>query len=109
MNTTLSPASAAALAAYARNITKSHAGWEVELCSAAAGAPAAEILAGEPLRGLRVEGDDLLLEFGVPPGRPHRLALAGPLEFSRHHSGRSLEIHLQGPRGTQHVLVLSPP
>lgn len=108
MHTSLSPAAPASLAAYARNVTLSHAGWNVELCALDRVAPPTTLLAGQPLRGLRLEGEDLLLEYGTPPGRARRLALTGPFEFSGRHSGQTLELRLRGPRGAEHLLRLSP-
>jgi len=105
---TPNPAASASLDAYARNVTRSLAGWGIELRPVAGGTPAPALVAGEPLRRLRVEGEDLVIEFGQAPGRPRRVALTGPLDFTRQHSGRALEIRLRGPRGTEHALVLAP-
>lgn len=105
MNATLTTAPSSALAAYARNVTKSHTGWRVEL---ATGGERVASVAGQPLRGLQLVGEDLVLETGAGPGRPHRYVLSGPLAFSRQHRGMALELHLTGPHDALHELVLRP-
>lgn len=105
MSPTLTSASPSALAAYARNVTKSHTGWTVEL---ATGEERVAAVSGQPLRGLQLAGEDLVLAVGAGPGRPQRHVLAGPLAFSRHHRGTVLELHLTGPLDARHVLTLRP-
>lgn len=106
MRATFALPSSAGLGAYAENLSLSHRDWLVTLRAPDAAGPSIE---GQPLRRMRLEGDDLVLEYGAAPGRPQRLRLAGPLAFDPHRTGLELEVRLDGPLGSHRSLVLKPP
>lgn len=94
------------LSSYWSNVSLSHRDWQLSVSTLE---PRTELVHAQPLRRMRLEHDDLVLEFGGAPGRARRLTLTGPLEFAPARAGRALEIRLDGPRGARHALRLDPP
>lgn len=107
MSTTLAPLPTRALAAYASNLSRSHRDWHLTV--RAPGTQVEPSVAGQPLRRLSLDGDDLVLEFGAAPGRPQRLRLTGPFRYETRRAGLELELLLDGPQGSRHSLHLAPP
>jgi len=106
MASTLAPLPTSRLAAYAKNLSRSHRDW---MLSVAPGESTGFPVEGQPLRRLGLEGDDLLVEYGAAPGRARRLRLTGPFRVAARRTGLDLELQLEGPCESRHFLRLAPP
>jgi hypothetical protein len=97
------------LCAYATNVTRSHGGWLVSLEESERQLAPEPLVAGEPLRRLAMDGEDLVVEFGAGPGRARRHVIAGPLALEPRRLGLDLEIRVNRPRAHSLVVRLAHP